>query len=227
MRFLLASVLVSGLVSLVLARPQTAADDEQSARAAITKAGGQAETDTKLAPSAQVVAKFESATDATLLALKNHPQIGAVNVLDATKCTEKGLAALKSLPNLRRLVLSRSQMSPARATAIAACAELRDLRLPGSGLRDAELATLKKLTLLELLDVSENGLVTDRGMTAVKELERLRALFLMKTAITDKGLMELKPLEGLRTLYVGGTKVTADATEVFTDEMPNLRVVRR
>jgi hypothetical protein len=41
-------------------------------------------------------------TDAALLALKKFPQVGAVEVFDATKCTDKGLKALPELPNLRR-----------------------------------------------------------------------------------------------------------------------------
>ena len=47
-------------------------------------------------------------------------------------------------------------------------------------------------------------------MASVQALERLRALYLLKTGITDKGLADLKPLDGLRTLYVTGTKVSAD-----------------
>lgn len=227
MRVLLALLLAPGLVSLAPAQPNGATADEKTALDAVAKAGGKADIDPKLAPDARVVAKFEAATDAALVALKKHPHIGAVEVFDATRCTEKGLAALKELPHLRRLVLSKSDMSVARTGAIAACAELRDLRLPGSGLSDAELVPLQKLSLLEQLDLSENGQVTDRGMASVKALERLRALYLAKTAITDKGLMELKDLDGLRTLYVGGTKVTADAAEKFTDQMPNLRVIRR
>lgn len=227
MRFLLTALLASGLASLTLAQPKGATADEKADLDAVAKAGGKADIDPKLAPDARVVAKFEAATDATLVALKKHPHIGAVEVFDATKCTEKGFAALKELPHLRRLVLSKSDMSLGRVNAIAGCAELRDLRLPGAGLSDAELVPLQKLTLLEQLDLSENGQVTDRGMASVKALERLRALYLAKTAITDKGLMELKDLDGLRTLYVGGTKVTADAAEKFTDQMPNLRVIRR
>lgn len=224
MRFLLA-LFPLGLMSLALAQPKAA--DESSATDAVVKAGGKAETDPKLPAEARVVAKFEAATDAALVALKKHPHIGAVEVFDATRCTEKGLNALKELPHLRRLVLSKSELTLSQAGAIAGCKELRDLRIPGAGLSDFELSSLKKLTLLEQLDLSENAQVTDKGMATVKTFERLRALYLAKTSITDKGLAELKGLDGLRTLFVGGTKVTADAAEKFADDMPNLRVVRR
>lgn len=229
MRFLLTSLLALGLAAVVAAQPAkvTPTDDEQKAIDAVVKAGGKAEIDPKLSAAARVSAKFESATDGVLLALKKQPLVGSVDVFDATRCTEKGLVALKELPNLRRLILSKSDLTPARVTAIGQCKELRDLRLPESGLTDAELVALKKLTLLELLDVSDNSRVTDKGLATIKTFDRLRALHLVKTSITDKGLIELKGLDGLRTLYVGATKVTADAADKFADEMPNLRVVRR
>jgi hypothetical protein len=217
------------LVSTAFAQPPkiTPTAEEQKTIEAIEKAGGKAQLDPKLSANARVAVKFDAATDATLLALKKFPLVGSVDVYDANKCTEKGLGALKELPHLRRLILSQSGMTPPRVTAIAQCKEIRDLRLPNSGLSDSELAVLKKLAFLESLDISENAQITDKGMTTVKTFERLQALYLMKTSITDKGLFELKPLEGLRSLNVGGTKVTATAAEKFADDMPNLRVVRQ
>ncbi len=228
MRFLIPSFLVIGLASALPAQPKPApTDDEKKAIDVVVKAGGKAEIDPKLSPEARVAAKFEFAADATLASLKKAPQVGSVDVFDATRCTDKGLLALKELPHLRRLVLSKSEMTAGRVGAIGQLTELRDLRVPGSGLSDDELAALKPLALLESLDLSDNPQVTDKGMGSVKALERLRALYLSKTGITDKGLAELKGLDGLRTLYVSGTKVTADGAEKFADEMPNLRAVRR
>ncbi len=229
MRFLLTPFLAIGLVSVVLAQPAdlTPTADEQKAIDAVVKAGGKAEIDPKLPAAARVSAKFENGTDAALLALKKSPQIGSVDAYDGTKCTEKGFVALKDLPHLRRLILGKSVMTALRVNAISQCKELRDLRLPEAGLSDAELVYLKKLTLLESFDATDNPQLTDKSMATLKTLDRLQSLYLAKTGITDKGLMELKVLDGLRTLYVGSTKVTADAAEKFTDEMPNLRVIRR
>lgn len=231
MRFSLSAVFACALLATLFtlsakpADPPT--DDEKKAMDFVVKSGGKAEIDAKFPVGSRVFAKFESATDAVLASLKKAPSIGAVDVYDATRCTDKGFAALKDLPNLRKLTLGKSEMTPARVNGISQCKELRVLYLPGSGLTDAELMSLKKLTFLEALDISDNPQVTDRGMATVKTLERLQVLYLAKTSITDKGLMELKVLDGLRQLYVGGTKVTADAAEKFADEMPNLRTVRR
>jgi hypothetical protein len=233
-RFVLSGIFACGLTVSLFALSARPADpptaDEKKAIDLVVKSGGKAEIDPRLPAAARVSAKYESAGDAVFANLKKSPAagaIGALDIFDAIRCTEKGFAALKDLPNLRKLTLGKSEMTPARVNAIGQCKELRVLYLAGCGLTDAGLAGLKKLTLLESLDISDNPQVTDRGMATVKTLERLQVLYLAKTGITDKGLAELKVLDGLRTLNVGGTKVTADAAEKFADEMPNLRAVRR
>lgn len=229
MRFTVAIPFVFGLTFAASAQPASTAPtaDEKKAIDLVTKAGGKAAIDPKLPADARVSAKFEAATDATLANLKKVSQIGALDVFDATRCSDAGYAALKGLPHLRKLTLGKSVIGSPSANAIGGCKELRSLYLAGSGLTDAELAGLKGLTLLESLDISDNPQITDVGMTTVKGLERLQALYLGKTAITDKGLAALKSLDGLRALNVVGTKVTGDAAEKFADEMPNLRAVRR
>jgi Leucine-rich repeat (LRR) protein len=224
-RFTLCGMFARGLTALAAAQPPT--DDEKKAIDLVARAGGKATLDPKLPAAARVSAKFEAATDATLAGLKKAPHVGAVDVFDATRCTDKGFAALKELPNLRKLTLGKSFVSAAGAGAIGQCRELRFLYLAGSGLTDTELTGLKTLTLLESLDISDNPRVTDKGMETLKALERLQVLYLGKTGLTDRGLMELKSLDGLRSLNVVGTKVTGDAAEKFADEMPNLRAVRR
>ena len=221
-----------GVLACISSAPRAhAADtptaDEKKAIDLVGRLGGKAVLDPKLPATARVSAKFEAATDGTFASLKKSPQIGAIDVFDATRCTEKGFVALKELPELRKLTLGKSHMTLPRVTAIGQCTELRSLYLAGSGLSDAELVGLKTLTFLESLDISDNLQVTDNATATLKALERLQALYLGKTAFTDKGLMELKGLDALRSLSVVGTKVTGDAAEKFADEMPNLRVVRR
>ncbi len=199
--------------------------DESAARNAIEKLGGKSEIDTKLATEARVSAKFDSVTDAMLFGLKKHPEIGSIEAFDATRCTDKGLAALKELPHLRKLAFGKAAIGPAAATSIGQLKELRHLSLPSSGITDTELARMKELVLLEYLALSDNPQITDKGMATVKGFDRLRALHLNKTAIGDKGLAELKPLDGLRTLSLRVTRVTGDAADKFTEGMPNLRKV--
>lgn len=208
-----------------LAQPDESA--EKAAIAAVEKAGGKATIDEKLPPAARVSAKFDRATDATFAALKKAPAVGAIDAFDATLCTNKGYAALKELPHLHKLALGKSSLSVASTKAIAECAQLRTLYVARSGLTDAELEPLKALKLLEALDAGENPQITDKGMATVKQLERLRALELGRTAITDAGLFELQGLDGLRKLSVFDTKVTEAAAQKFVDVMPNLRTIKR
>jgi Leucine-rich repeat (LRR) protein len=230
MRFALFGTFVLGLIAFATqtrAADPTPTADEKKSIDLVVKAGGKAVIDPNLPAPARVSAKFEAATDTTLIGLKKATAIGALDVYDATRIPEKGFVALKDLPNLRKLTLGKSEMNLARATAIGRCKELRVLFLGGSGLTDAGLTGLKTLTHLESLDISDNPLVTNKGMATVKTLERLQTLHLAKTGVGDEGLMALLGLDGLRSLNVSDSKVTAEAAEKFADEMPNLRGVRR
>jgi hypothetical protein len=223
MRFALLAVVV---LSFALQAPaQTGTAGEKEVMSAIVRLNGTADIDAKLHPQARVVAKFESANDALFASLKKHPEIGAIEVFDATKCSDKGFGQLKDLPNLRKLVISKAALSPTGAAAIGQCKELRYLGLVGCGVTDAEFTGMKGLVMLEHLALSENPQITDKSMATIKGFERLRVLYLNKTAVTDRGLAELKGLDALRTLSLKGTKVTADAADKFVDEMPNLRKI--
>lgn len=223
MRFTPAALLLLALNAAAGAQNPTA--DEKATIDAAGKLGGKASIDAKLSTEARVSVQFDGPADAALIGLKKFPHVGAVTVFDATKCTDRGFAALKELPNFRKLVVEKAALAPAAATAIGQCKELRYLSLVNCGLPDAELASLKNLTLLEHLALADNAQVTDKGMATVKGFERLRVLNLNKTAVSDKGLAELRGLDGLRTLSVRMTKVTSDAAEKFPDGMPNLRKV--
>lgn len=225
MRFALVALVLCA--ATIAAADETPTPDEQKAIDAVRKAGGTATIDPKLAAGARVSAKFPAATDATLLTLQKYPSIGALDILDAAKCTQKGLSTLKDLPKLRKLVLGSSKLTVAGARAIGQCAELRRLGLAEAGLTDAELAGLQDLKRLEHLTLSNNPKITDRGMQTVRGFERLQVLYLSNTGLTDKGLAMLRVLDGLRTLNVVNTGVTAEAADKFVDEMPNLRAIRR
>lgn len=227
MRIALIPLMILGLTAASGAQEGPPSPEESKAMTVIRLSMGSATIDPTLHKNACVSAKFESVTDATLLTLGKYPQIGAIQALDATKCTAKGFNVLKKLPHLRVLELNQSGVSDKELVEIGGCKELRKLVIPESMVTDAGLANVAKLTRLEYLDLSANEKITDKGMLHVKELERLEFLFLNRTSIGDRGLFELKPLEGLRSLNVALTNVTDDAAMKFADAMPNLRVVRR
>ncbi|MBX9625812.1 MAG: hypothetical protein K2X82_18575 [Gemmataceae bacterium] len=224
----------SGLaIGLALAAALTAADDPPSAdeRKALdayakTK-GAEAAVDDALRPGSRVAVRLDAADDAALKAVAKLPGVGAVEVRDATKCTERGFAALKDLKHLRRLILNTSGVSDAEAARLAGCKELRELVIPSATVTARGVADLAKLTRLEKLDLSDNPKLPDAALAPLGKLERLEFLYLAKTGVTDKGLDHLKPLEGLRTLDLRRTAVTEDAARAFADAMPNLRAVKR
>jgi hypothetical protein len=226
MRFTLPPAAILFAVAVGAAQnPATPAEQSALREAELMKGVGG--IDPTLAPAARVSVKFSAAGDAALISLAKHPEVGAIQVLDATACTTKGFAALRALPNLRKLVLNRSGVTDKELAEIAGCGQLRVLVIPEAQVTDAGVAAVEKLPRLDTLDLSDNPRLTDKAAAHVKTLLRLENLFLNKTGLTDKGLAELKTLEGLRDLTVAGTKVTAKAAEAFADEMPNLRAVRR
>jgi hypothetical protein len=94
-RLLLTPLLASALISSAPAQPAaTVTADEKKAIDLVVRAGGKAEIDPRLPGAARVSAKFEAASDAVLLNLKKAPRLGALDVFDATRCTERGFAAL-------------------------------------------------------------------------------------------------------------------------------------
>ena len=225
MRFAVPAFVVLALFTTATAQEPSAGEKAALKAAALAK--GQAGLDPTLASGARVSVKFLAAGDAALVTLAKLKEVGEIQIVDATGCTAKGFAALKALPNLRRLKLNRSGVTDKELVEIATLSQLRVLIIPEAQITDKGAAELEKLTRLETLDLSDNPRLTDKAMEHVKTLLRLENLFLNKTGLTDKGLAELKPLEALRDMTVAGTKVTVKAAEAFADEMPNLRQVRR
>ena len=155
MRFVLAAILLVQSHSLSV-RTTTPTADEKKAIDAVEKVGGKASIDPKLSPEARVAAKFEALDRRRPHRAREAPEgrCGAIDAFDATKCTEKGFAALKELPHLRKFVLAKSDLnSIAGATPSASTRNCVTSVSWIRGLTDVELAGLKKLTLLEHLSL--------------------------------------------------------------------------
>jgi hypothetical protein len=81
------------------------------------------------------------------------------------------------------------------------------MRLGDGELTDDDLAGLKQLKNLRVLDLSENPL-RDPALKHIARLKGLEVLELNQTGITDDGLKELAVLKSLRSLRVGYCKLT-------------------
>ncbi len=110
--------------------------------------------------------------------------LGQLRCLDAAlSMTDFGLDAIRMLPHLRSLGLSRSSVT------------------------DLALSQLKTLETLRYLDLDETA-VSDEGLLRVARLTGLEFLSLERTEISDVGLGHLAPLIALAELRLGRTKIT-------------------
>jgi Leucine-rich repeat (LRR) protein len=233
-RLLLSFALLLGIGKLTVVEAQPSGStltvppqEAERIRQILASVKATVEIDPRLSPQAPLLVRCPTANDALLLKLAQFPQVGGIHIADGRLCTAKGYAALKTLPQLRKLVVEHAVLSPASLAAITECAQLRHLSLIDAGLTDASITPLKALTRLEHLNLSQNPKITDAGLKTIITLERLQSLHLAHCRITDKGLMQLEALEALRTLNVVQTAVSTEALERLTDAMPNLRNVRR
>ncbi len=181
---------------------------EADAIARIVKLGGSAKIDEKLDENARVAVKLPTANDAALQQLCKLPNIGAVEILDATKCTEVGFAKLKELPDLQMLVLGKCPLTEKEANAIGTLRTLTVLFIGESKLTDVALAHFAKLVNLKTLDVSGAAAITDKSASVLVGFKKLEELNLSGTKFGDVGVTALKDLELLRVLRLNQSNVT-------------------
>ncbi len=76
-----------------------------------------------------------------------------------------------------------------------------------SGVTEADIEQMKKLTCLEYLHLNETR-IGDTALEHLKGLSQLRCLSLSSTRVTDSGLKFVKGLSRLEDLFVDGTQIT-------------------
>jgi hypothetical protein len=81
------------------------------------------------------------------------------------------------------------------------------LNLSGLGLHDRHLSIVGKCKNLEKLRIEKNP-ITDAGIVALKDLQKLTSVNVYSTGVTDEIFTVLKDLKNLRSVYTFNTKVT-------------------
>jgi hypothetical protein len=170
-----------------------------------------------------------TATDATLEPVGRLTQLEALYLPEAR--VDAGLAHLKGLSNVKRLVLSGTQVADAGLVHLKGLTDLSELDLYATNVTDAGLVHLTGLNNLSLLGlaytkVSDRELehlsgmaslssldlsgtqVTDAGLAHLKDLSKLTSLKIHLTQVTDAGLIHLKGLRNLSHLDLGGLEFT-------------------
>lgn len=128
-----------------------------------------------------------SVTDAGVQKLADVSALTNIN-LEGTGVTDEGVAHLvRTCPNLYRLLLGRTNCTPAVVNAIANLKQMRDLSLAGVPVVDDQLVAIGRLANLQFLNLAQTK-VTDAGLPHLANLAHLQSLRLDGTNITDLGL---------------------------------------
>ncbi|MFM7161088.1 MAG: hypothetical protein ACKO3P_12040 [Planctomycetaceae bacterium] len=127
---------------------------------------------------------------------------------------------LAGLPNLRQLEFPLGLVTAESLSQLEPSPALRSLLLPRAS--DAALAELVRFPNLESLEFTDRDTVTDAGLEAVANFNRLVTLDLglaprRSKGLTDAGLARLAPLAALQTLKIPNAAITGSglAGELF------------
>ncbi len=139
--------------------------------------------------------------DAGLTCLKDATQLEVVLLNGCPGLSDKGVAHLRGLKNLKCLDLRNESFSATEPKTprvtdaglkhLAGLTKLDQLHLQGQHITDAGLEHLSGMTNLQMLTLSFAG-VTDEGLKRLEGLKKLRGLHLYNTSVTPQGLAAFK-----------------------------------
>ncbi len=143
--------------------------------------------------------------------------------LKGVEVTDADFEALRSLVNLRRLVIDGTATGDEGAAALATLLNLTTLSLSNTQVGDEGARALAALNNLTSLSLS-NTQVGDEGARALAALDNLQLLFLETTQVGDEGARALAALDNLTWLYLPESQVSEVGLEVLRAKR-GLRVV--
>jgi len=125
----------------------------------------------------------------------------------AVEVTDEGLLALRDLADLRVLVLGSAPITDRGLAVVRGMRELRRINVVGARITDEGLAALAELPKLELLRIGGPS-ITDAGMEKLAAMRGLRQLILVDCPLTDACLPHLKGMTHLESLYIHGSAIS-------------------
>ena len=115
-----------------------------------------------------------------------------LTIYQASSVTDAGLDVLANYGTLRRLTLRDTPDTKGAALAKVPNPEkLVSLNMAQSGITDAEVANLERMTSLESLNLSET-LLTDQAVDVLAKLTSAKEMILTQTSITEEGITRLR-----------------------------------
>lgn len=189
----------------------------------LEKAGAKVTVDQSTSGGLRV--SFAALDDKAAAVLKNCPHIVCLSVDDAAKVTDRSLAVIGTLSDLRELTLAQPAMTNSGLAQLKGLKSLRKLFLFNARVSDVGVAYLKGLDHLEELDLSGSA-ITSGAAATFKELSRLKVLAVSKTKFDDAGAEKLKDLKELEQLDAVNTDLTVKGAQSLEAAIPGIRVRR-
>ncbi len=143
-----------------------------------------------------------------------------------TKVTDAGVGHLRGARALRNLDLSETELTGKGLEALAACADLADVRLIGAPIGDAGLGFVKAWKQADGVFLNlANTKVSDAGLKHFAGTNGFYSLTFSGTDVSDAGLRHLEGMSKLRALTVDGTKVTANGVAKLKKKLPDCDIL--
>ncbi len=175
----------------------------------------------------QLCGLYLTGSEVTVNGIKQLSKMEHLQFLDvsAIPTSKDGLRSIAAIPNLTRLyMISVPNLSADVLSELIAAKKLSGLGFRRSSLDHNSLVVLGKLKSVNSLIVSYCGL-TDEDLAPLKQLNELTLLDICGNDITDKGLMYLADFKSLRQLHVGNCpKVTKTGIDRFKKKHKNCAV---
>jgi hypothetical protein len=117
------------------------------------------------------------------------------------RMTDRGLAAVAGLPDLRQLALDGSEVTDAGLSRLSGLTRLKDLSLHACPVTDNGVKHLSNLAALEALTLTGCRAITDRGVAVLASMPNLHSIGLEGCwRITDRGVGALAGMPSLTYL---------------------------
>lgn len=127
--------------------------------------------------------------------------------LSKSDLTDVGVEYISALKNLEELNLSNTAITDKCISALSSLHELKHLSLAGCKITNEGLRALKELANIDFL-ILDGTLITDTGLESLGTMKKLKCLKLNYNNIDGSGLHHLAQLYSLQNLGLCSTKIT-------------------
>ena len=143
------------------------------------------------------------------------------------RATDEDLERIAHLTGLRQLNLSKAwDVTDRGVAALAGMTQMRCLDLYWTGITDAALASLAKMTHLEYIHIGQTQ-IKGPGLVHLAALQRLESLSVENTDVDDHWLRYLKGLHSLKRLVLWGTRISFRGLADIKAALPNTQMSMR